>query len=193
MNYSFEYIDIILLAMVVGFIFLRLRGILGRRNGNEETFSGHMAQKFQEKTNLNEPKKYVFDDNEKERFIKGAKLAYETIITSFGKGELNQLKHLLEKNIYKNFSEALKERKEKKIKSETTFVGIKSTKIKDFSEEDNTHTVTVDFISEIITFSKNNEDKIISGDPEKIKVVSDTWKFSKDLKNNSPNWLLIQT
>jgi len=135
----------------------------------------------------------AFDDNEKERFIKGAKLAYETIITSFGKGELNQLKHLLEKNIYKNFSEALKERKEKKIKSETTFVGIKSTKIKNFSEEDNTQTVTVDFISEIITFSKNNEDKIISGDPEKIKVVSDTWKFSKDLKINNPNWLLIQT
>ena len=193
MNYSFEYIDIILLAMIVGFIFLRLRGILGRRNGNEEAFSGHMTQKFKEKTNLNEPKKYVFDDNEKERFIKGAKLAYETIITSFGKGELNQLKHLLEKNIYKNFLEALKERKEKKIKSETTFVGIKSAKIKDFSEEKHTHTVTVDFISEIITFSKNNEDKIISGDPEKIKVVSDTWKFSKDLKINNPNWLLIQT
>ena len=193
MNYSFEYIDIILLAMIVGFIFLRLRGILGRRNGNEEAFSGHMTQKFKEKTNLNELKKYVFDDNEKERFIKGAKLAYETIITSFGRGELNQLKHLLEKNIYKNFSDALEERKEKKIKSETTFVGIKSTKIKDFSEKENTRTVTVDFISEIITFSKNYEDKIISGDPEKIKVVSDTWKFSKDLKNNSPNWLLIQT
>ena len=53
--------------------------------------------------------------------------------------------------------------------------------------------MTVDFISEIITYSKNNENQIISGDPEKIKVVSDTWKFLKDQKKNSPIWLLIQT
>ncbi|MFL2902290.1 MAG: Tim44/TimA family putative adaptor protein [Candidatus Pelagibacter sp.] len=193
MNYSFEYIDIILLAMIVGFIFLRLRGILGRRNGNEETFPGHMAQKFQQKTNFKKFDKYVFDDDEKQKFIKGAKLAYETIITSFGKGELSQLKHLLDKDIYKNFSDAIKERKEKKIKSETTFIGIKSAKIKDYTEKDNIYTVTVDFISEIITYSKNNENQIISGDPEKIKVVSDTWKFLKDQKKNSPIWLLIQT
>ena len=84
MNYSFEYIDIILLAMIAGFIFLRLRGILGKRTG----FEGKTPSQFKEvlkNINLEQPMKSndIFDTSAQEEFLKGAKIAYETIITDF--------------------------------------------------------------------------------------------------------------
>ena len=195
MNYSFEYIDIILLAMIVGFIFLRLRGILGRRNDNEQNFInkyGENIVKEENGTNFQKDSN-KFDDEAKEQFIKGAKIAYETIIVSFANGNLKDLKPLLDKKIFIEFSEAINERKSKKLKSETTFIGIKSAKIKNFSEINSIYHVTVDFISELITCTKNPENEVIDGNPDKIKIVSDTWKFIKDKKNKNPNWFLAET
>jgi len=191
MNYSFEYIDIILLAMIAGFIFLRLRGILGRRTGNDKNFTNQFD--FIKDPKDKKVKSKGFDDAAKEQFIKGAKLAYETIIMSFGKGDLRQLKPLLNKKVYNEFSAAIEDRKINKLKSETTFIGIKSAKIKDFTDVNSIYNVTVDFISEIITCTKNIDNKIVAGDPDKIKVVTDTWKFAKDKRSNNPNWLLVET
>ena len=191
MNYSFEYIDIILLAMIAGFIFLRLRGILGRRTDNKESFNNQFD--FVDKEKKSKFKTEQFDDAAKEKFIVGAKAAYEMIITALAKGEVKQLKPLLNKNIYNEFLKAIEDRKLKKLKSETTFIGIKSVKIKDFTDVNSIYNVTVDFISEIITCTKNIDNKIVAGDPDKIKVVTDTWKFAKDKRSNNPNWLLIET
>ena len=196
MSYSFEYIDILLLAMIAAFIFLRLRGILGRRTENDKNFinpsQNPLSKEKYENLKLKKGKQN-FDDEEKKKFIVGASLAYETIITSFAKGNLNELKPLLDKKIFTDFSEAIKTRRNKNLTSETTFIGVKSANIKDVKEINNFYNVTVDFISELITCTKNNENKIISGDPNKIKIVTDTWKFSKDKRNNNPNWLLIET
>ena len=191
MNYSFEYIDIILLAMIAGFIFLRLRGILGRRTDNKESFNNQFD--FVDKEKKSKFKTEQFDDAAKEKFIVGAKAAYEMIITAFAKGDVKQLKILLNKNVYNEFLKAIEDRKLKKLKSETTFIGIKSVKIKDFTDVNSIYNVTVDFISEIITCTKNIDNKVVAGDPEKIKIVTDTWKFSKDKRSNNPNWLLIET
>ena len=191
MNYSFEYIDIILLAMIAGFIFLRLRGILGRRTDNKESFNNQFD--FVDKEKKSKFKTEQFDDVAKEKFIVGAKAAYEMIITAFAKGDVKQLKILLNKNIYNEFLKAIEDRKLKKLKSETTFIGIKSVKIKDFTDVNSIYNVTVDFISEIITCTKNIDNKVVAGDPDKIKVVTDTWKFAKDKRSNNPNWLLIET
>ena len=113
MNYSFEYIDIILLAMIAGFIFLRLRGILGKRTG----FEGKASPQFEEMLkNINPEtktnKKTDFDENAKKDFLKGAKIAYETIITDFGDSDnkLTTSKPLLSNKIYDQFNNALKER-----------------------------------------------------------------------------------
>ena len=95
MSYSFEYIDIILLAMIAGFIFLRLRGILGKKTGFEEDINSsfpHEAAATKTKVNLNEA---TFDENAKKEFLKGAKIAYETIVTNFSKGKLKEIKSLL--------------------------------------------------------------------------------------------------
>ena len=196
MNYSFEYIDIILLAMIAGFIFLRLRGILGKRTG----FEGKAPSQFEKVLNNTQIEKKIsikenFDDVAQQEFIKGAKIAYETIITDFSDSD-NKLiasKPLLGKKIYDQFIIALKDRESKGHYAEITFIGVKSATIKSHKKIENSFEVTVDFVSEIITCIKDKEKKIISGDADKIKTVYDTWVFSKDIKSSNPNWLLIDT
>ncbi len=193
MNYSFEYIDIILLAMIAGFIFLRLRGILGRKSGYEEDIASTFHSDLRVKKKEQKVDRSKFDEKAKNEFIKGAKVAYESIITNFASGNLKEIKYLLNKKIFDEFEEAVKERNKKNLLSETTFVGINSANIKDHSQVNNILEVTVDFVSEIISCVRDKDKKIVSGDPEKIKKVSDTWKFSRDLRSNSPNWQLIET
>ena len=196
MNYSFEYIDIILLAMIAGFIFLRLRGILGRRSG----FEGKPATQFEkilkdvQKENQPKPREN-FDDVAQKEFITGAKIAYETIITDFSDSDnkLTTSKPLLSKEIYSQFNEALQERDKRGHTAEITFIGVNSATIKEHKKEDNFLKVTVDFVSEVITCIRDKEKKIISGDPEKIKKIYDTWIFSRDTRSNNPNWQLIET
>ena len=195
MNYSFEYIDIILLAMIAGFIFLRLRGILGKKTGFEGKIPLHFEKKFQE---FNIKPKLVsekFDDDDQKDFLNGAKIAYETIITDFSDSD-NKLiasKPLLGKKVYDQFKEALLDRETKGNFAEITFIGIKSAEIKTHKKAGDNLEVTVDFVSEIITCIRDKEKKIISGDAETIKTVYDTWIFSKDLTSSNPNWLLIDT
>ncbi len=126
MSYSFEYIDIILLAMIAGFIFLRLRGILGKKTGFEEDIDSsfaHEAPPTKKNIDLNAS---TFDENARKEFVKGAKIAYETIITNFANGKLKEIKSLLDKNVYQQFEEAIKDRDAKSFSSETTFIGINS-------------------------------------------------------------------
>ena len=192
---SFEYTDIILLSMIAGFIFLRLRGILGKKTGFEGKISTQLKKEFQ-KTNIS-PKliRENFDEESQKDFLKGAEIAYETIITDFSDSD-NKLiasKPLLSKKIHDQFKEALLDRENKGHFAEITFIGIKSAEVKTHKKIEDSLEVTVDFVSEIITCIKDKDKKIISGDGEKIKTVYDTWIFSKDIKSANPNWLLIDT
>ena len=197
MNYSFEYIDIILLAMIAGFIFLRLRGILGKRTG----FEGKSNPQFKEilkNVKVDNLKKRVvdtFDQDAQKEFLKGARIAYETIITDFSDNDnkITTSKPLLDKQIYNQFTQALNERKEKGYFAEITFIGINSAEIKEHKKNGNILNVTVNFIAEIITCIKDKDKNIISGDPEKIKKIYDTWVFSRDTTSPNPNWLLVNT
>ena len=193
MNYSFEYIDIILLAMIAGFIFLRLRGILGKKTGYEDNISTSFPHEFSEKKSKTKLNADNFDENAKKEFISGAKIAYETIITSFANGNIIGVKNLLDKSVFDQFDTAIKERKSKGFLSDTTFVGLNSADIKDHKQNHNMLEVTVDFVSEIITCVRDKNKNIMSGDPEKVKKVHDTWKFSKDSRSPNPNWILIDT
>ena len=194
MNYSFEYIDIILLAMIAGFIFLRLRGILGKRTG----FEGKAPPQFKEvlkdiKLNQTPKVNEKFDDDSQIEFLNGAKIAYETIITDFSDNDnrITTSKPLLNKEIYDQFSEALKKRSDRGHYAEITFIGINSAVIKEHKKIDRILNVTVDFIAEVITCIKDKDKKIISGDPEKIKKIYDTWVFSRDVTSVNPNWKLV--
>ena len=195
MNYSFEYIDIILLAMIAGFIFLRLRGILGKRTG----FEGRTPPQFKEVVkNINKIKETkkpeeVFDDVAQEEFLKGAKIAYETVITDFSDNDnkITTSRPLLNGEIYNQFNKALNERSSRGHFAEITFIGVNSAKIKEHKKMGRILNVTVDFIAEVITCIRDKDKKIVSGDPQKIKKIYDTWVFSRDTTSANPNWQLV--
>jgi predicted lipid-binding transport protein (Tim44 family) len=196
MSYSFEYIDIILLAMIAGFIFLRLRGILGKRTGFEGKEPAQFDKILKEAVINQVPKrKETFDENAQKEFLKGAKIAYETIITDFSDNDnkITTSKPLLNKDIFNQFNEALKERSARGHYAEITFIGINSAIIKEHKKIDKILNVTVNFIAEVITCIKDKDEKIISGDPEKIKKIYDTWVFSRDTTSANPNWQLVNT
>ena len=194
MSYSFEYIDIILLAMIAGFIFLRLRGILGKRTGFEGKAPSQLKEVLK-KVNQEQTKKIneKFDDKAQNEFLKGAKIAYETVITDLSDNDnkITTSRSLLNNEIYNQFNQALKERSSKGHYAEITFIGVNSATIKEHKKIGNILNVTVDFIAEVITCIRDKDKKIVSGDPEKIKKIYDTWVFSRDTTSPNPNWQLV--
>ena len=198
MSENFGYIDIILLAIMAGFILLRLRSTLGKGADNmpmkarfTQSSANEVKQEFDksvlEEENLKDPLKF-----DEKTFIKGAEAAYEMIINAFANSERKTLRQLLAKDLFKNFDSVIKEREEKKIKSEMTFIGIKETKILDIDQKDTLYKVKTKFVSEIINCLKKDNGEIIEGDPGNIKLVTDVWIFEKDLKSNDPTWYLIE-
>ena len=196
MSNNFGYIDIILLGMIAGFIVLRLRSILGRKTGHEPKAYSPFAEK---EFNIpkNEPKSVkqnlnVLEGKEKKEFLEGAEIAYETILTSFAKGETNKLKTLLTTPMAKNFSEAIEARTKENIKSEFTFIGIKESNLEKYEKIKNELFATVKFVAEVISVKKDKNEQIIEGNPDKIKFVTDIWRFTRNVNNNSPNWHLSE-
>ena len=196
MSNNFGYLDLILLAMIAGFIILRLRNVLGRKTGHEGKVVSNLSEKkFEEfkKTIKLKKQPTEFDTNQKKQFLKGAEVAYETIINSFAKGDKKSLKDLVTEEMNKNFESAIEERNSKNIKSELTFIGIKSSTIEKFEKTAEALFFTVKFISEIISFKKDKNNNVIEGDPNKIKTVIDRWKFTRKISSMNPNWYLAET
>ena len=195
MSNSFGYIDIILLGMIAGFIILRLRSILGRKTGHEtKVYPGFSDRKFSIPKNEAKPIKQnhdVLEGNNKKEFLKGAELAYETILTSFANGETKKFKSLLTSTMNSNFLNAINERNKEKIKSEFTFIGIKESSVEKYEKIKDDLSATVKFVAEVISVKKK-EEKIIEGNPDKIKFVTDIWKFTRNINNKSPNWYLAE-
>ena len=195
MSYSFGYIDIILLGMIAGFIILRLRSILGRKTGHEpKVHQGFAEKKFSIPKNDLKPIKQnheILEGKDKKEFLKGAEIAYETILTSFANGDLKKLKSLLTPIMNSNFSGAVEERNKEKIKSEFTFIGIKESSLEKYEKTKDDLSATVKFVAEVISVKKK-DNKIIEGNPDKIKFVSDVWKFTRNINNKSPNWYLAE-
>ena len=197
MSSQFGFVDIILLAMFAGFIILRLRNILGRKTGHQgKPISKYFPKEMEVLKDIenNEAiKTGNVDEEVKKQFLKGADVAYEQIITSFAKGDKKSLKSLLGKDLFDTFAEVIDERKKKELKYETTFIGLKSSKILEFQKIENIYKITVNFISEIITCVKDKNSKIIEGNPDTIKTVNDVWKFSKNMWSQNPTWYLVET
>ena len=197
MGNQFGFLDIILLAMLAGFIILRLRNVLGKKTG----YQGKPRNKYFPKgievlkdiENNEAIRSGNVDEEAKKQFLKGANIAYEQIITSFAKGDKKALKGLLEKNMYNRFSEVIDERKSKELKYETTFIGMKSSKVLEFKKIENIYKVSVNFVSEIITCVKDKNNKIVEGNPDSIKTVNDVWEFSKNMWSQDPTWYLVDT
>jgi predicted lipid-binding transport protein (Tim44 family) len=195
MSNSFGYIDIILLGMIAGFIILRLRSILGRKTGHESKVSpSFVEKKFSMPKNDLKPTMQnheTLEGKNKKDFLKGAELAYETILTSFANGDVKKLKSLLTATMNNNFSGAIEVRNKEKINSEFTFIGIKESSVEKYVKIKDDLSATVKFVAEVISVKKK-DDKIIEGNPDKIKFVTDIWKFTRNINNKSPNWYLAE-
>ena len=196
MSSSFGYLDIILLGMIAGFIILRLRSILGRKTGHDsKVYPDFSEKKFSMPQNETKPIKQnleVLEGKDKKEFLRGAEIAYESILTSFATGDLIKLRALLAPNMFSNFSEAIKARNKNNIKSDFTFIGVKESSVEKYEKVKDNLFATVKFVAEVISVKKDKDNKIIEGNPYKIKFVTDSWKFTKNINNKSPNWYLAE-
>lgn len=126
-------------------------------------------------------------------FIDGAKIAYEMIVTAFADGDKAQLKGLLESDVYNGFAEAISERNSRGDRVDSTFVGIESAKLTDAELDGSIVRLSVRFVSELISSTRDKDGNIIDGDPESAQTVRDVWTFTHDLKSRDPNWKLAAT
>jgi predicted lipid-binding transport protein (Tim44 family) len=203
MNEAFQYLDILILAVLAGLVLLRLRSVLGRRTGNEKTDTSSFNYEATNTESKVEPSIKIppvdrntssgdswFDSKD---FLNGANKAYELIVTNFENGNKKALTPFLEKSVLSNFSEVIDQRQHDNHTVEFSFIGIESSEIVHKDLKNDPMEVTVRFISEMITCIRNNKDEIISGSMNQVQKITDVWTFTKSKKVKSDNWLLSAT
>ena len=126
-------------------------------------------------------------------FLRGAKAAYEMIVMAFAEGNRAQLKDLLSPEVFEGFAAALDDRSARKETVEQSFVGIKTAEISDAELRGPIAHVTVKFLSELITATRNAAQDVVTGDPKRVKEVTDIWTFARDVGASTPNWRLVAT
>ena len=203
MSEAFQYLDILILAIIAGIVLLRLRSVLGRRTGHEKTdkssFNYETPQQAQtEKVIEIKPKEGDVPSREdgwfdKDDFLKGASNAYETIVTNFENGNKEALKPLLSSDVMDSFSSVIDDRNNKNESVEFNFIGIEKSEIVHKDLKKNPMEVSVRFISEMITCIKNSKDEVISGSLNQVQKITDVWTFEKNQKSKGSNWLLAAT
>ncbi len=130
---------------------------------------------------------------DKQEFLVGARTAFEMVITAFAKGDQKTLRPLLARDVFEDFSGAIKEREANQETLETTFVGVRSADITEAEMRDRTAYVTVTFVSEQINVLKDSEGRILDGDPNAVSTITDVWTFARNTKSRDPNWTLVAT
>jgi predicted lipid-binding transport protein (Tim44 family) len=244
MDGKIDAITLIFLVLAV-VVFLKLRSVLGRRTGQEETrFERYRAQReasqrngkvaAQEKvvtlprrereeveaapvaehakvrTDLEERVKGLAGDNasmanglldiarsdqtfDPDQFLKGARAAYEIIVTAFAEGNRKTLKDLLSRDVHDGFVGAIAEREARGEQVDQSFVGIKTADIVEAELKAGVAQLTVKFVSELISATRDRVGEVIGGDPKRIKEVTDIWTFAREVASRNPNWKLIAT
>jgi len=134
---------------------------------------------------------------EPEGFVRGAKQAYEMIVTAFAEGNRKLLRDLLSRDVYEGFNRAITERESRGEQVDQSFVGIDKADVLESEVKGGIASITVRFVSELISATRDKAGAIISGDPQRIKEVTDIWTFSRDVSSAkaraNPNWRLIAT
>ncbi len=126
-------------------------------------------------------------------FLDGSKAAYEMIVMGFADGDEAVLKQLLGSDVYDGFETAIREREAKGEKVESTLVGINKADIIEAEVKNRMAYVTVKFVSELISVTRDAEGEVVEGDPKKVREVTDIWTFSRETPSRNPNWKLVAT
>ena len=215
-------LQIFLLAAVAIFLFWRLRAVLGSRDGFEKTIKDIKETsnvvsnpKVIDEIKSDSPDDDIFDyveENSKNaqvfkkmkefdsefsvnKFVSGAKMAYEIILMAFERGDTEKLKTLLEKKVLTSFKSVIDKRKKDGFIVDAKFIGMRDIRIinASFSQKTKIADVTLSFKSEITTVVKDSKGSVIEGHPDEIKKQKDTWVFTKNLSDKSPIWFLKST
>jgi predicted lipid-binding transport protein (Tim44 family) len=128
-----------------------------------------------------------------EHFVRGAKQAYEMIVTAFAEGNRKILKDLLSREVYEGFVNAITDREGRGEQMDQSFVGISRADIIEAEFKNGLAQLTVKFLSQLISATRDRAGQVISGDPHRIKDVTDIWTFAREVGSRDPNWRLIAT
>ena len=237
-------VSTLLFLVLAVVIFLKLRSVLGRRTGHEQTrFERYKAQQEASQRNgklAGKDKVVTLPRREREEvepragaepqvradveervkglaagnvgianglveivradatfdpdtFLKGARGAYEIIVTAFAEGNRKTLKGLLGRDVYDGFAGAIADREGRGEQIDQSFVGIKAADIVEAELKNALAQVTVKFVSELISATRDRGGEVISGDTKRIKEVTDIWTFAREVDSRDPNWKLIAT
>jgi predicted lipid-binding transport protein (Tim44 family) len=221
MGGGFQFIDIILFALVAGFLILRLRSVLGRRDGHQgpaqDPFRPPAAKEPAEAEVVRLPERgepatgavadhppgslqagltqiKIADPSFKDdEFLSGAGMAFEMILTAYVAGDSAALKPLLSPEVFANFSRSIEERAAAGEVLETTLVGVRKVTIEEAYMAGRMAHVTVRFVSEQVTVTRNAAGEVVEGDPDRVTTVTDLWTFARDTRSPDPNWTLVAT
>jgi len=126
-------------------------------------------------------------------FIAGARSAYEMIVTAYAEGDRKALKDLLSREVYDGFESALRQREQRGETAETRFVSIDTAEIAGAELRGKTAQITVRFVSQLVSATRNRNGNVIDGSADKVTSVTDVWTFARDVGSRDPNWKLVGT
>jgi len=219
---SSEILDIVLIV-AAGIILFRLYTVLGRRTGHErqpdenyrfqpnpgapqpvaDDRAAALQQPGRAETIEGRPTdpvargvldvKLADRSFETERFLTGARSAYEMIVTAFAKGDRATLKPLLNDEVYRAFEGAISAREQAKETVAFTFVGFKDSRIVAAALKNRVAEITIAFGAQFISATSDESGALVEGDAKSVREVADVWTFSRDTRARDPNWTLIAT
>jgi predicted lipid-binding transport protein (Tim44 family) len=220
MDGNFQFLDLIFLALVAGFLVYRLRNVLGRRDGYEQKPDELAGRKPAEDNVVDLTKARQTDAAEivetgsvadrtvaaglvqiqtadpnfdPEGFLKGATGAFEMIVGAFAEGRVEDIRPFLGTEVYALFAQAVADREAAGEKVETQVISIKKATISDAAMKGRDAVVSVEFVTEQVNVVRDAEDKVVDGDPNAIVTLTDVWTFSRDVRSADPNWKLMVT
>lgn len=128
-----------------------------------------------------------------QHFLTGARAAYEMIVTAYASGDRRALKNLLSPEVYEGFEAAIAERENKGETVETRFVSLDTAEIIGAEQRGGVAQITVRFVSQLISVTRDRAGNVIDGSPDKVTEVTDVWTFARDVASRDPNWKLVAT
>lgn len=210
--------EIILFAILAGFLVFKLRSVLGKRTGHEERHSdpfspapeqgnksdnviqlpGRDAENSvgeQKDGDLSEGMRLKMADPsfDEIEFLQGARTAFEWVVTSFAKGDREALRPLLADDLMSAFAGAIDAREQAGETQETTVSSFRSALINDVHLAGSVARVTVEFITDQVKVTRAEDGSVVDGDPDRIETVTDLWTFERDIATQDPNWRLVAT
>ncbi|WP_121629383.1 Tim44/TimA family putative adaptor protein [Tropicibacter alexandrii] len=212
-------LELVVLAGIAVFLILRLRSVLGTRDGFEkppapapasrpdrqrdfDVIEGgpdhdiidHVPEGSSAAKALAEMKRIEPSFNVGE-FLSGARGAYEMILMGFDNGQISDLKPFIAEDVYETFEQVIAHREEQGLRIEAEFIGVRDMKLSDatFDPQTRRAEVTVSYVGELTSVVKNAEGEIVEGDPRAIKKQKDVWTYARIMGSDDPNWQLSAT